>query len=148
MMARLTCTYDFQNSIETTRRSVTMEAALPRLRSLNTTRQVLRTASCAACASSPSTRSFSVLNRPPPNYPGHVPLTKVERASLAIGASFWSFFNPYRHGTTQIFYLVQLTKYLPSRSHRCHRRSYRNTILHLSPSRCHARRPNRPTYTP
>ncbi|KAI6247326.1 Ubiquinone biosynthesis protein COQ4, mitochondrial [Erysiphe necator] len=30
-------------------------------------------------------RLFSVLNRPPPNYPGHIPLTSLERVSLALG---------------------------------------------------------------
>ncbi|CAK3795110.1 Ubiquinone biosynthesis COQ4, mitochondrial [Lecanosticta acicola] len=42
-------------------------------------------------------RSFSVLNRPPPNYPGHVPLTWLERGALAIGSAFGSLKNPYRH---------------------------------------------------
>ena len=42
-------------------------------------------------------RSFSVLNRPPPNYPGHVPLTLLERGALAIGSAFGSLANPYRH---------------------------------------------------
>ncbi|KAI0384367.1 Coq4-domain-containing protein [Hypomontagnella monticulosa] len=41
-------------------------------------------------------RQFSVLNRPPPNYPGHVPLTKIERAALAVGSGVVSFFDPYR----------------------------------------------------
>ncbi|KAF3002351.1 Ubiquinone biosynthesis protein [Neopestalotiopsis sp. 37M] len=42
------------------------------------------------------TASFSVLNRPPPNYPGHVPLTKVERIALALGSGIGSLINPYR----------------------------------------------------
>ena len=42
-------------------------------------------------------RAFSVLNRPPPNYPGHVPLTLLERGALAIGSAFGSLRNPYRH---------------------------------------------------
>jgi len=42
-------------------------------------------------------RAFSVLNRPPPNYPGHVPLTFIERGALAIGSAFGSLRNPYRH---------------------------------------------------
>lgn len=41
-------------------------------------------------------RSFSVLNRPPPNYPGHVPLTRLERGALAIGSAIGSLVNPYR----------------------------------------------------
>ncbi|EMC98047.1 hypothetical protein BAUCODRAFT_22893 [Baudoinia panamericana UAMH 10762] len=42
-------------------------------------------------------RTFSVLHRPPPNYPGHVPLTLLERGGLAIGSAFGSLRNPYRH---------------------------------------------------
>lgn len=42
-------------------------------------------------------RTFSVLNRPPPNYPGHVPLTLLERGALAVGSAFGSLLNPYRH---------------------------------------------------
>ena len=52
-----------------------------------------------ACTVSLHTRSFSVLNRPPPNYPGHVPLTGVERAGLAIGSAVMSLMNPYRAGS-------------------------------------------------
>ncbi|GAM43782.1 hypothetical protein TCE0_060f18875 [Talaromyces pinophilus] len=44
-----------------------------------------------------ASRSFSVLNRPPPNYPGHVPLNRIERGALAIGSAFGSLLNPYRH---------------------------------------------------
>ncbi|KAK5117457.1 Ubiquinone biosynthesis protein [Meristemomyces frigidus] len=42
-------------------------------------------------------RTFSILNRPSPNYPGHVPLTLVERGALALGSAFGSLRNPYRH---------------------------------------------------
>lgn len=42
-------------------------------------------------------RSFSVLNRPTPQYPGHVPLTFLERGALAIGSAFGSLRDPYRH---------------------------------------------------
>ncbi|KAI0390664.1 Coq4-domain-containing protein [Xylariaceae sp. FL0594] len=42
------------------------------------------------------TRPFSVLNRPPPNYPGHVPLTCTERAALTIGSGILSFIDPRR----------------------------------------------------
>lgn len=63
---------------------------------------------CASCAlvqfkrhdrpQSPSLqRSFSILNRPPPNYPGHVPLTRAERVGLAVGSALTSLINPYRH---------------------------------------------------
>lgn len=36
------------------------------------------------------------MNRPPPNYPGHVPLNKVERFALALGSGIGSLVNPYR----------------------------------------------------
>ncbi|KAI0019085.1 Coq4-domain-containing protein [Xylariomycetidae sp. FL0641] len=47
-------------------------------------------------SSPPTSRRFSVLNRPPPNYPGHVPLTKIERAALAVGSGVLSFLDPRR----------------------------------------------------
>ncbi|KAJ5772151.1 hypothetical protein N7520_002680 [Penicillium odoratum] len=43
-----------------------------------------------------SLRPFSVLNRPPPNYPGHVPLTTIERGALAVGSAIGSLINPRR----------------------------------------------------
>lgn len=49
------------------------------------------------------TRSFSVLNRPKPNYPGHVPLTFVERCGLAVGSAFGSMLDHHRHGTDAPF---------------------------------------------
>lgn len=42
-------------------------------------------------------RPFSILNRPPPAYPGHVPLTRVERVGLAVGSAITSLIDPYRH---------------------------------------------------
>nr|OQO21137.1 Ubiquinone biosynthesis protein coq4, mitochondrial [Rachicladosporium sp. CCFEE 5018] len=42
-------------------------------------------------------QTFSVLSRPPPNYPGHVPLNFIERGALAIGSALGSITNPYRH---------------------------------------------------
>jgi ubiquinone biosynthesis protein COQ4 len=61
-------------------------------------------------------RGFSVLNRPPPNYTGHVPLTSVERVGLAIGSAVASLINPYRHdmiaacgeATAQPFFISHL----------------------------------------
>jgi ubiquinone biosynthesis protein COQ4 len=41
-------------------------------------------------------RSFSVLSRPPPNYPGHIPLTTPERIILGAGSAVSCFFNPRR----------------------------------------------------
>lgn len=45
-----------------------------------------------------SVRAFSVLNRPPPSYEGHVPLTTVERGVLAVGSAVMSLMNPRRGG--------------------------------------------------
>ena len=47
-------------------------------------------------AASITCRQFSVLNRPPPNYPGHVPLTTTERIGLAAGSAITSLLNPRR----------------------------------------------------
>ncbi|KAM0665049.1 hypothetical protein MY8738_006435 [Beauveria namnaoensis] len=60
-------------------------------------RQALQIRTCAACGGVSSPRAFSVLNRPPPNYEGHVPLTRIERAGLALGSGVMSLINPYRH---------------------------------------------------
>lgn len=45
-----------------------------------------------------NTRCFSVLNRPPPNYEGHIPLTVTERLGLALGSGLGSFLDPRRGG--------------------------------------------------
>ncbi|KAH8786479.1 ubiquinone biosynthesis protein coq4, mitochondrial [Hyaloscypha sp. PMI_1271] len=50
----------------------------------------------AACTLSLNSRHFSVLNRPPPNYPGHVPLTRIEKAGLALGSAVMSLMDPHR----------------------------------------------------
>lgn len=43
-----------------------------------------------------ASQQFSILSRPPPNYPGHVPLTKIERVALAAGSAITSLLNPRR----------------------------------------------------
>lgn len=61
-------------------------------------------------------RTFSVLNRPAPNYPGHVALTGVERAALAIGSAATSLLDPRRadmiaalgEATAQPFFITRL----------------------------------------
>ncbi|KUJ07278.1 ubiquinone biosynthesis protein COQ4, mitochondrial [Mollisia scopiformis] len=50
----------------------------------------------AACTISLQCRNFSVLSRPPPNYPGHIPLTRIEKAGLAIGSAIMSLRDPHR----------------------------------------------------
>ncbi|KAM5476842.1 Ubiquinone biosynthesis protein [Microsporum audouinii] len=42
-------------------------------------------------------RGFSVLSRPAANYAGHVPLTPVERCTMAVGSAIGSLLNPRRH---------------------------------------------------
>jgi len=56
---------------------------------------------CSACKATNALpvlgyKSFSVLSRPPPKYEGHVPLTTIERAGLAVGSAVWCFFDPTR----------------------------------------------------
>ena len=77
-----------------------MEACVLKLRPALAVRQTVRSIprTCAACAATASARQFSALNRPPPNYPGHVPLTRIERAGLAVGSGIMSLLDPYRHG--------------------------------------------------
>lgn len=61
-------------------------------------------------------RQFSILNRPPPNYPGHVPLTSIERIGLAAGGAIASLANPRRgdmiaalgEATAQPFFIRKL----------------------------------------
>ena len=43
-------------------------------------------------------RRSSVLDRGPPNYEGHVPLTRIEQGTLAIGSALMSLLNPRRAG--------------------------------------------------
>ncbi len=63
-------------------------------------------------AAVPTTRrGFSVLHRPPPNYPGHIPLTTLERAGLAIGSGLISLFNPRRGDLIAAFAEVTATPY-------------------------------------
>ncbi|KAK8122290.1 coenzyme Q biosynthesis protein Coq4 [Apiospora sp. TS-2023a] len=63
-------------------------------------------------------RSFSVLNRPPPNYPGHVPLTRIERAALALGSGVLSLANPYRGDLIAVCGEATATPYFIHRLHR------------------------------
>lgn len=67
----------------------------------------LATSTLSSSSSSPlsfdySRRPFSVLNRPPPNYEGHVPLKRIERLGMAIGSGIGSFLDPYRGGKLPI----------------------------------------------
>ncbi|KAK5945121.1 Ubiquinone biosynthesis protein [Knufia obscura] len=61
-------------------------------------------------------RQFSILNRPPSSYPGHVPLTSIERLGLAVGSAVASLANPRRgdmiaalgEATAQPFFIRRL----------------------------------------
>jgi hypothetical protein len=95
-------------------------------------------------------RAFSVLKRPPPNYPGHVPLTFWEQGLLAIGSAVGSLWNPRRGGLAITApHLAQSTT-PTDRSPRSHCgtwRSYRNPLLHISAPGRHALQPYRQAYT-
>ncbi|KAI9754434.1 MAG: Ubiquinone biosynthesis protein [Chaenotheca gracillima] len=56
----------------------------------------LCTLSSARPLLAPCSRQLSILNRPPPNYEGHVPLTGIERGALAVGSAIASLINPRR----------------------------------------------------
>ncbi|KAK3943167.1 putative ubiquinone biosynthesis protein COQ4, mitochondrial [Diplogelasinospora grovesii] len=58
-----------------------------------------------------SSRRFSILNRPPPKYPGHVPLTMLERAGLAIGSGLMSLRDPRRGDLIAAFAEATATPY-------------------------------------
>ena len=48
------------------------------------------------CLSTTKLRTFSIVERPPAAYPGHVPLTVIERMALAVGSAVTSLVNPRR----------------------------------------------------
>ncbi len=76
-----------------------MKSLVPKPSTATTcSRGLLRRAMAVAACPDPRSRSFSVLNRPPPNYPGHIPLTMIERAGLTIGSGIISFLDPRRGG--------------------------------------------------
>lgn len=85
------------------------------------TQNAIRPAVCAAITSSSTasppqtqiqthqqTRQFSALNRPPPNYPGHVPLTRLERFGLFVGSGLISLADPRRGGPSRPVHLPPL----------------------------------------
>ncbi|KAK4461397.1 ubiquinone biosynthesis protein COQ4, mitochondrial [Cladorrhinum samala] len=66
----------------------------------------------AALAQSPRRPfSFSSLTRPPPNYPGHVPLSRIEKAALAIGSGLMSLRDPRRGDLIAAFAEATATPY-------------------------------------
>ncbi|RKU45501.1 Ubiquinone biosynthesis protein [Coniochaeta pulveracea] len=83
-----------------------MKSILPRPSSLTKAHHALSSVSVPGC-----TRCFSVLNRPPPNYEGHVPLNRLERAALLVGSGLISFLNPRRGDMIATFSEVTATPY-------------------------------------
>ncbi len=63
---------------------------------------LLRLPAALRAFAAPTAASFSVLDRPPPNYEGHIPLTTPERGALAVGSAVMSLLNPRRGGTLPI----------------------------------------------
>ncbi|KAK4192595.1 putative ubiquinone biosynthesis protein coq-4 [Podospora australis] len=55
--------------------------------------------------------SLSSLKRPPPNYPGHVPLSTIEKAALAIGSGIMSLRDPRRGDLIAAFAEATATPY-------------------------------------
>jgi hypothetical protein len=93
------------------------------------------------------TRSFSVLNRPKPNYPGHVPLTFVERCGLAVGSALGSMLDHHRHGTVLNLSVQAIPTDTP-RPSRCPRRGNMQALLHHPSTTEHAVASYRPPYPP
>src|SRR5688572_21198965 len=89
-----------------------------------------------------STRCFSGLNRPPPNYEGHVPLSRTERLGLAVGSGLLSFLDPRRGGMELPSASLAFKAYYHRRPHRMLRRGDCPTILHIQASRSHAFEPH------
>ena len=63
-------------------------------------RQSLGLPSCIRAGAFNYARALSVLNRPPPNYDGHVPLNIFEKGALTVGSALLSLANPRRGGTS------------------------------------------------
>jgi hypothetical protein len=83
-----------------------------------------------------STRCFSVLNRPTSKYEGHVPLTGVERFSLAVGSAIGSLVNPHRGGSrTSVPLYYDILSSL--RFDRSLGRSYGYALLYIQTTGCY-----------
>ncbi|KAK4151912.1 ubiquinone biosynthesis protein COQ4, mitochondrial [Chaetomidium leptoderma] len=92
-----------------------MEVTLRRTATLVARRNRLRPTAAAVVAAIPTTNSrhfsLSSLTRPPPNYPGHVPLTRIEKAALAIGSGLMSLRDPRRGDLIAAFAEATATPY-------------------------------------
>ncbi|KAL2149877.1 hypothetical protein VTH82DRAFT_7553 [Thermothelomyces myriococcoides] len=89
-----------------------MEVTLRRSAALIARNNGLRHPAAALTAAAGSRHfSFSSLTRPPPNYPGHVPLTGIEKAALAIGSGLMSLRDPRRGDLIAAFAEATATPY-------------------------------------
>ncbi|GAB1312262.1 Ubiquinone biosynthesis protein [Madurella fahalii] len=90
-----------------------MEVTLRRSAALVARNNGLRPSSTLFAAATGSQRHFSLssLTRPPPNYPGHVPLTGLEKAALAIGSGLMSLRDPRRGDLIAAFAEATATPY-------------------------------------
>ncbi|KAJ4298587.1 Ubiquinone biosynthesis protein [Collariella sp. IMI 366227] len=89
-----------------------MEVALRRTAALAARNNGLRPVAAAlVTASQKRDISFSSLTRPPPNYPGHVPLSRIEKAALAIGSGLMSLRDPRRGDLIAAFAEATATPY-------------------------------------
>ncbi|KAL2161315.1 hypothetical protein VTH06DRAFT_8535 [Thermothelomyces fergusii] len=89
-----------------------MEATLRRSAALVARNNGLRPPAAAALTAVSGTHHFfSSLTRPPPNYPGHVPLTGIEKAALAIGSGLMSLRDPRRGDLIAAFAEATATPY-------------------------------------
>jgi hypothetical protein len=88
-------------TLDTTCRATIASPSTMKIAIRRTTTSLARNCQCRLQTSAPvvaNHRTFSVLNRPAPNYEGHVPLTHVERVGLAVGSGLWSLLDPRRGG--------------------------------------------------
>ncbi|KAL2198641.1 coenzyme Q biosynthesis protein Coq4-domain-containing protein [Corynascus similis CBS 632.67] len=69
------------------------------------------TAATLTAAANSRQFSLSSLTRPPPNYPGHVPLTGIEKVALAIGSGLMSLRDPRRGDLIAAFAEATATPY-------------------------------------
>ncbi|KAK0749577.1 coenzyme Q biosynthesis protein Coq4-domain-containing protein [Schizothecium vesticola] len=89
----------------------TMEVALRRFAAIAARPNALRPCATTATALTPSRRQYWTPSRPPPNYPGHIPLNTLEKAALAIGSGLISLANPRRADLIAAFAEATATPY-------------------------------------
>ncbi|KAK0656473.1 coenzyme Q biosynthesis protein Coq4-domain-containing protein [Cercophora newfieldiana] len=104
-----------------------MEVALRNSAAVARRAHALRPCATALLPSS-QFRSYTRPSRPPPNYPGHVPLNTLEKAALAIGSGLMSLRDPRRGDLIATFAETTCTPYFIYR--------LRNAMLSSPTGRC------------